>query len=224
MVGRRGATLLELLVVLTLFSAILTAILGFYIYAQKATNMYQRTTAQFEEVERVRNKLEGILKPAVRLQLLDPVDVDGEQWFRGALFSRIDLAQPLDPTQHLIFEEAPAYRLYTEMAAEAMANPEAIGGGRLVLVEKDQPRYIGDLPLGTTVRYRVAAPGILTIRHKRPMEQQADPSSAPLPGVPGLPIEKKFYSYVFLDNCWSTGAPPEARSADAARTSSGSDR
>ena len=203
MVARRGATLLELLVVLTLFVSLLTIILSFYVYAQKVTKTYEKATEVFERASKLMSKLEGIVRPAGRFDFGGSADNDEDLPLYSELyFSRMDLERPIDETGRLLNEQPEGYRLWTQ--AGDLRYGTLVGGGKLFLTQTTirgpVTQLVDELPIGATVRFQNPGHTLLRIRVKLLLKQVADPSASPLDGMPGYAPFQMFNHFVYLDN------------------------
>lgn len=67
---RRGTTLAELLVVLGIWSAIMSAVLGFYVYGTRVSQRYDALSQQLREVQQLYDRMVGRLTHAVVLQVV----------------------------------------------------------------------------------------------------------------------------------------------------------
>lgn len=63
--SRRGTTLVELLVVMAIWSAVMTAVLGFYIYGTRVSQRYDALSQQLREVQALQERLCGPLTQAL---------------------------------------------------------------------------------------------------------------------------------------------------------------
>lgn len=89
MVRRAGTTLVELLIVMSVWSFILVAILGFYIYATKINKRNDQVSAEIRAVQQVADKLNTVLRNADLLQVI--------QFPPTVIFNHVDEQVPCLP-------------------------------------------------------------------------------------------------------------------------------
>ena len=69
MVKRRGTTLIELMVVMSVWAFIMVAVLGFYIYGTKVNRRYDQMSQELRAVQQVADKFNLVLSHAVLLEV-----------------------------------------------------------------------------------------------------------------------------------------------------------
>lgn len=67
---QRGTTLTELLVVMAIWSAVMSAVLGFYVYGTKVSKRYDALSQQLREVQQLYDRIVGRITHAVILEVV----------------------------------------------------------------------------------------------------------------------------------------------------------
>lgn len=89
MVRTRGTTLVELLVVMAVWSFIMVAVLSFYVYGTKVSRRHEAMSAELRAVQQVADKFNTVLRDAELIEV--------QQFPPTILFRRVDERQPYLP-------------------------------------------------------------------------------------------------------------------------------
>ena len=174
MVRRRGTTLVELLVVMSVWCFIMVAVLGFYIYGTKITKREDQVSGEIRAVQQVADKFNTFLRNA------DLLEVD--QFPPAVIFHRSEEAAPCLPGCLL-----PNWSVQTEFIGIA-PDPKRAGPNADPKTCKQNAIYLGifgqagepimQLPDGLIAEMRVTK-GILILSFNNP--QPSNPQAIPTP-------------------------------------------
>ena len=174
MVKRTGTTLVELLVVMSVWSFIMIAVLGFYIYSTKVNKRNDQMSAEIRAVQQVADKFNTALRDADLLEVV--------QFPPTVVFNRCDDAAPCLPGCPL-----PNWRQQTEFIGIAPdvkragvgANPGSCKQNAIYTGILGQPgQVLMQLPDGMIAEMRVYR-GLLILSFNNPAA--STPQAVPTP-------------------------------------------
>jgi len=160
---RLAATLVELLVVMSVWAFVMTAVLSFYIYATKINRRNDQMSAQIRAVQQVADKFNTVLRHANIREV--------HQFPPVVVFNRLEEESPCLPGVLL-----PNFRAETEFLGIAPdpkragegADPATCKANALYLGKIGHPGYaIMQLPTGLIAELRLAQ-GILMLKFNHP--------------------------------------------------------
>ena len=175
MKGPRGTTLIELMVVMTVWAFIMMAVLGFYIFGTKVNRRYDQMSGELRAVQQVADKFNTVLRHAILLEVV--------QFPPSVIFNRAEEFFPSLPGCLL-----PNVRARTEfigIAPDARraglgADPGTCKDNAIYLGLYGQPgQVIMQLPHGLIAEARVVK-GLLMLSFNNPSLSQ--PVASPTPG------------------------------------------
>ena len=178
--SKRGTTLVELLVVMAVWSFILVAVLSFYIYGTKVNRRYDQMSQELRAVQQVADKFNQVLSHAVLLEVI--------QFPPSVIFTREEEVFPALPGCLL-----PNIKAQTEFIGIA-PDTKRVGSTADPATCKDNAIYLGtlgqkgqvlmQLPHGLIAEARILKGGpLLMLSFNNPSRSQ--PQTVPAPGPSG---------------------------------------
>lgn len=172
---KRGTTLVEVLVVMSVWCFILVAILGFYIYGTKINKRNDQVSAEIRAVQQVADKFNTVLRNADLLEVI--------QFPPTVLFRRVEENAPCLPGCML-----PNWNTETEFIsiypdarrAGSAADPKTCKDNAIYTGIYGKPgQVIMQLPTGLIAELRLAK-GLMILSFNNP--QPSSPYALPTPG------------------------------------------
>lgn len=150
---RRGTTLIELMVVMAIWSAVMSAVLGFYIYGTKVSKRQDALSQQLREVQTLYDRIVGRITNAV----IREVRLGN---FPALIYVRTRTEEAL-----LVNGLLPNWTAQDEILAILPQDSSFSGPlsfkNQLVLQENNQVSVLMKLPVGMVVSFEAVAPDVL---------------------------------------------------------------
>ncbi|MBS2036741.1 type II secretion system protein [bacterium] len=150
---KRGTTLIELMVVMAIWSAVMSAVLGFYIYGSKVSKRHDALSQQLRQVQMLYDRIVGRITHAVIREVRS-----GNTPVLVYVRTRTDQALLIDGL-------LPNWTPQDEILAVVPRNAGLTGpisfANQLVCQENGQVSTLMELPVGMLVSFESAPPDLL---------------------------------------------------------------
>lgn len=161
---RRGTTLSELLVVMGIWAAIMSAVLGFYVYGTRVSQRYDALSQQLREVQQLYDRMVGRLTHAVVLEVVlgnQPAIRYVRSRSEAALRPEGLLPNWTDQDEILAIVPDPVRLNARQMELHGTADSKMCFYNRLVLQEEGRVSTLLQLTDGMLVSFEPAAGAVL---------------------------------------------------------------